>query len=457
MPAAKNRRRKDESMNYEIHPAANEFPMLDAKRHAELVADIATNGQRETIKLYQGTVLDGRNRLKACQELGLTPKTATLPDDTDPWSYVWSLNGTRRDLVDEQRYLIWKHCHEQSETYQAELAHIREEANRKRSEATKGRERAEDGTLIAKSKFYGCRTCGETFHIEGCGHCPKCDHHYPVGDTCHNCHEARIPNTMFEMDEPVVQQSVAPLDQPTPAPPKKEKHIAQQSKAAASKTNPGAVARGDKLAKERPDLAAAVRHGELKPAEAHRQMKKQEVAQKAAALPKGQYRVIYADPPWHYGDGRTGDLMTATGAQDHYPTMKLAELKALDVPSIAAPDSVLFLWATSPLLPDALELAQAWGFKYKASFIWDKVKHNLGHYNSVRHEFLLICTKGSATPDNVKLYDSVQSIERQKHSAKPEEFRAIIDELYTVGARIELFRRGDAVEGWEVWGNESAA
>ena len=105
--------------------------MLDAKRHAELVVDIATNGQRETIKLYRGTVLDGRNRLKACQELGLTPKTATLPDDTDPWAYVWSLNGARRDLVDEQRYLIWADVAEHSAEWQAAQQAIRDEANAK--------------------------------------------------------------------------------------------------------------------------------------------------------------------------------------------------------------------------------------------------------------------------------------------------------------------------------------
>jgi len=241
------------------------------------------------------------------------------------------------------------------------------------------------------------------------------------------------------------------------APPKKG-HPQAKAKATASKTNPGAVQRGDKLAKERPDLAAKVRVGDMKPAEAHRQMKKAEVAEKAAALPEGKYRVIYADPPWHYGDGRTGDRMTATGALHHYPTMKLSELKALDIPSIAADDAVLFLWATSPLLPDALELVPAWGFKYKACFVWDKVKHNLGHYNSVRHEFLLICTKGSATPDSSKLLDSVQVIEKtKKHSEKPEEFRTIIDTLYPHGPRIELFRRGNAPDGWKVWGNETDA
>jgi N6-adenosine-specific RNA methylase IME4 len=99
-------------------------------------------------------------------------------------------------------------------------------------------------------------------------------------------------------------------------------------------------------------------------------------------------------------------------------------------------------------------LAAAWGFKYKAQFVWDKVKHNMGHYNSVRHEMLLVCTKGSCTPQVTKLYDSVQSIERAGHSVKPDEFRAIIDTLYPNGNRIELFARRPA-EGWQTWGNEA--
>ena len=79
--------------------------------------------------------------------------------------------------------------------------------------------------------------------------------------------------------------------------------------------------------------------------------------------------------------------------------------------------------------------------------------HNMGHYNSVRHEFLLVCTRGSCTPDNVQLFDSVQSIERTEHSKKPEAFRKIIETLYTNGSRIELFAR-EKHDGWQSWGNE---
>lgn len=371
-----------------IHPAADEFPRMDAAHFDDLVDDIRRHGQREPIKLFRGKVLDGRNRLAACRALGIKPHTETLPDDLDPWAYVWSLNGARRDLVAEQRYLIWKHVSEQSEAWKAERNRIRDEANRKRSETQKGK-------------------TGEPAETECC---------------------------------------------------RTSTHPEAKAKATASKTNPGAVQRGDRLAREYPDLAADVRSGKLKPSEAHRQAKKREVSQKVADFPDGQYRVIYADPPWSYSDGRTGDGMTATGALHHYPTMSLAELKALDVAGIAAPDSVLFLWATSPLLPDALELASAWGFRYRACFIWDKVKHNLGHYNSVRHEFLLICTRGSCTPDASMLLDSVQVIEKSReHSRKPEEFRALIDLLYPHGPRIELFRRGDTPDGWHVWGNEAVA
>jgi N6-adenosine-specific RNA methylase IME4 len=130
--------------------------------------------------------------------------------------------------------------------------------------------------------------------------------------------------------------------------------------------------------------------------------------------------------------------------------MPLQDICALPVP--AADNAVLFLWVTSPLLEDSFKVINAWGFKYKSSFVWDKVAHNMGHYNSVRHEFLLIATRGSCTPDVPKLLDSVVSIERTEHSRKPKEFREMIDTLYPVGDRLEMFAR-EASEGWDVWGN----
>ena len=167
---------------------------------------------------------------------------------------------------------------------------------------------------------------------------------------------------------------------------------------------------------------------------------------------KGKYRVIYADPPWKYGSDYQGKF---GHAKSHYSTMDLKELCDLPVKDIAMPDSVLFLWVTSPKLNWAFPIMDAWGFDYKTSFVWDKVKHNYGNYNSVRHEFLLIGGRGRATPDIKKLHDSVVSIERtEKHSQKPPFFRDLIDELYPKGDRIELFAR-ETFKGWKTWGFES--
>lgn len=173
-------------------------------------------------------------------------------------------------------------------------------------------------------------------------------------------------------------------------------------------------------------------------------------ARRPVELPDGKYRIIYADPPWQYGNKGLDEY---GHAERHYPTLSIADLCEMEVEELATDDAVLFLWVTSPLLAECFAVINAWGFEYKTSFVWDKIKHNFGHYNSVRHELLLVCTRGSCVPDNKTLYDSVQSIERAQHSTKPEEFRRIIDDLYPHGSRIELFARTRA-EGWHVFGNE---
>jgi len=225
------------------------------------------------------------------------------------------------------------------------------------------------------------------------------------------------------------------------------KEMIRDTEIADRKTDLLKLARMDK--EEQKKVAAKIREGAKSLVDARRLVKKEDV--KETPPLEGKYRVIYADPPWRYNDKRDGNT---TGAEDHYPTMSIEELCNLPVRDLAEDNAVLFLWTTSPLLEDSFKVINAWGFKYKTSFVWDKVRHNMGHYNSVRHEFLLVATRGSCTPDNPKLFDSVVTIERSdKHSEKPERFREIIDTLYTHGRKIELFARKPA-EGWEVWGNQ---
>ena len=169
-------------------------------------------------------------------------------------------------------------------------------------------------------------------------------------------------------------------------------------------------------------------------------------------LPKGKYQVILADPPWRYAQEQHSHEKQDTVLETHYPTMETKDICALPVKELAAENSVLWLWTTSPKLYEAKQVIDAWGYDYKASMIWDKIKHNVGYYVSVRHEFLLICTRGSCLPDNPKLHDSVVTEERTEHSKKPKVFYEIIEDLYK-GPKIELFARGEPRTGWIFWGN----
>lgn len=230
-------------------------------------------------------------------------------------------------------------------------------------------------------------------------------------------------------------------------------------------------AEAQRLADIPDDTFAKVKAGEIKPMVALRDQRRAELGERIRALPPGVFRVIYADPPWKYGDERTGSAVAIGGdasrsdssAADKYPTMPTSAIcdftdeTGRHVSKLAAPDAVLFMWATFPLLEDAFAVINAWGFDYKTAFVWDKQRSNVGNYHDARAELLMIATRGSCPIEIDTRPKQVQSITRSEHSRKPEEFRALIDEMYPSGPRVELFRRGKAPRGWVIWGNEAEA
>jgi N6-adenosine-specific RNA methylase IME4 len=162
----------------------------------------------------------------------------------------------------------------------------------------------------------------------------------------------------------------------------------------------------------------------------------------------GSYNVILADPPWRYEFSET----SGRKVENHYPTMELDEIAALEVP--ADETAILFLWTTAPKLEEGLDILRAWGFTYKTCAIWDKLKKGLGYYFRVRHEILLVGTRGDfPTPAAETRPDSVFSILKGEHSAKPEIVHEMIEAMYPKARRLEVFARA-ARPGWEVWGNE---
>jgi N6-adenosine-specific RNA methylase IME4 len=135
--------------------------------------------------------------------------------------------------------------------------------------------------------------------------------------------------------------------------------------------------------------------------------------------------------------------------------MTTADICALPVADLATPDAVLFLWATAPMLPQALEVMDAWGFSYRSQMVWVKDKIGMGYYVRNRHELLLIAGRGNLPiPAEDARPDSVIEAPRTQHSAKPMEVYGIIDRMYPELPKIELFARV-AYEGWDTWGNQA--
>jgi N6-adenosine-specific RNA methylase IME4 len=165
------------------------------------------------------------------------------------------------------------------------------------------------------------------------------------------------------------------------------------------------------------------------------------------SMPPVEFDVVYADPPWRYGN-----MTPSATPEAHYPTMALADICALTVP--AAKNSVLYLWGTAPLLPEALQVMTAWGFTYKTGAVWDKERLGVGYWFRGQHEHLLVGVRGRVSPPAVPL--RVPSVYRElsgRHSRKPDAIRDMIATWWPDARRLEMFCRYPA-PGWHVWGNQ---
>lgn len=164
----------------------------------------------------------------------------------------------------------------------------------------------------------------------------------------------------------------------------------------------------------------------------------------------GKFPLILADPPWRYDYS----ISESRKIENQYPTMTLDDICTLPVQNVTGDDCVLFLWATSPKLQEAMEVIDAWGFTYKTCAVWDKGKIGMGYYFRQQHELLLVAAKGNLpVPLPEDRVSSVISAPRGKHSEKPVEVYEIIERMYPDLPKLELFSRKER-EGWKAWGNQ---
>jgi N6-adenosine-specific RNA methylase IME4 len=426
----------------EFHPLANLFPLMEGVEFDALVSDMKANGFRsgEKIVLYEGQILDGRNRYRAAVAAGIileeaNPKEGWLVvefsgDGIDgvfseqeiaagPLAYVLSKNLHRRHLNESQRAMV-----------AARLATMR------RGERTdlepSANLRKVDQSAAAKMLNVSERSVSSAKTIQ----------------------ETGSPALVHAVDTGKIAASVAAAA--AKLPPEQQQKVVDEAEAGHANVVRTVVKQGVRANRE-----AAL-------------------GAKQLAFPDKKYGVILADPEWEFVVySRTTGLDRS--ADNHYPTSSAKTIAARDIEKLAAKDCLLALWVTD--LARGIRVMESWGFEYKSYFVWVKDIVEIGvvnedgsttrifqeigpagtgFWNRDRDEILLIGTRGSVPcPAQGIQGESVifaarpkeDGADRGRHSAKPPYVHEWLERHYPTMPKIELNARTRR-PGWDAWGNE---
>lgn len=391
--------------SWPLDVCAEAFPPMRVEEFEALKASIARNGLQEPLLIWQGRVIDGRHRLKACQALNITPAVKVLDGSyEEAKSVAFAANVNRRHLRTGQSALL-----------AAQLA-TRRPGQTKTAKAI--------GPVLSQEEAAKLFAVGRDSVQKACRLLAHGDQELltSVQNGTMRLHEAI---TMMETD--------------------KKGLLAKTSAEERTALRKAAVVK-ERLGQESRDKRLRMQA---------------EVSKANLALPSGaRYSVVLADPPWDYGmpnDRAPSRILP----HEQYPTMTTDAVCAMDVPSLAANDAMLFLWCPTSLLLDGLRVMASWGFEYRSNWVWQKTGSQLhcgGGTAMVHHEMLLVGKrgKGLSIADTALRKPSVLSAPVTKHSAKPDIFHEQIEVLYPHVSKIELFSRS-ARDGWTVWGNQAAA
>ena len=380
-----------------FHAIADIFPLMDGQPLAVLTADIRQHGLREPIWLYEGQILDGRNRYRACRAAGIEPVFVDYSGN-DALGFVVSLNLHRRHLSEPQR-----------EMAAARIATAKRGGDRIPDHSANwrnGKTEAEAAELLNVSE----RGVSRAKQVRRDG----------------------IPELTHKVESGQVRVSTAADISKLPA---------SEQLAILKKEDPKAVQQAAK---------------ELR-AEKETQRREQRMTSlKAMAEPmpelktEQKYSVIYADPPWQY----ERPVSDSRKIENQYPVMSLDEIRALPVGKLATDAAILYLWATSPKLEESMQVMNAWGFSYRSCAVWDKEIMGMGYWFRQQTELLLVGIRGAMpSPEPASRVSSLITSRRGKHSQKPDCVYQMIETMYPDLSRIELFSRQQR-PGWAAFGNQ---
>lgn len=401
----------------EAHPLADLFPLMSAQEYEDLLASVRDHGFRasEPIVLFEGRILDGRNRYTAAWEADVEPGFRQFDPAAEgtPIDYVLDLNFNRRNLNESQRAMV-----------AAGAARLGWGGNRRGQPSDQGANlRLDLSRREAADKFKVSERLIDT--------------------------AAAVERTGIADLQDAVRQgraSVSAAAVIAELPQDEQKRVLAEI-AAQPETKRAFTATVKELRRERQDEKRSAR-----------ETREAELGARQMALPDKRYGVILADPEWRF-QPRSTDTGMDRAADNHYPTSPTEEIAARPVASIAADDCALFLWATAPMLIDALAVLAAWGFSYKTHRVWHKIRNGAargpGFWFTGEHELVLLGTRGNPPcPAQGDQWPSIFDAPVGAHSEKPDDIHELIEAYFPNLPKIELNARR-ARPGWDAWGNEA--
>lgn len=425
---------------YDAHPAAELFPLLDAEGLTALTADIKAHGLREPIVLHEGRVLDGRNRLRACEAAGVAPRFVQWSGEGSPWDFTWSTNAERRHLEAGHKAVLKLKALAATEewTSEQEAARARSLANiRRRPEVAPVPPRQEASfsqvappAPDADPAYRVGRedgAAGRPFNWSGNG---DPDDEMLAAYTRGHADGARAAQPATA---PAAPSPAAPLAAPTsqprppaPPPPPPSTRPAPKTRdhlATAAGVSPRVAQDAMTVQKHSTEAFERVARGEVSLKQAVRDVRQQarvddakKAADAAPATPDVVIRhasvedvlrdvadvgLVHADPPWLYqnNSGRGG----FKAAESHYDCSRIADIvAALDrAYDVALPDTYLLLWITWPVLLEWFDAAREAGLRweYASGGAWHKEGGpGIGFHWRGNSEPLLLYRKGHPKP-----------------------------------------------------------
>ena len=376
-----------------IHPLCAVFPKMEDEAFESLVASIKANGQRSPIVLHDGMLLDGRHRLRACERLGIEPRTVEFGGG-DPLAFVIDKNVERRHLTESQRAMV-----------AAKLATAS-------AGARKGDSHWKHNSANLQSN--------EVTEAEAAG-------------------KLRVSTRSVSSASKVIEEAAPDV-------------VDAVMSGDVSVSDAARVA--DAPHDEQVEALARVRDGRVATITSGLHVMRNEGLSEDTMpeLPVGEYRVVVADPPWPMEFSPSPHNRLQSAGEPPYPVMPLDEIKALSLP--LADDAWVFLWTIQQYLRDAFDVLDAWGSPHRFTMAWIKTHgpKPIGMPLS-NMEIVLVGRRGKPKFRDTKQFQMAFHAPRGEHSQKPAEFYDLLNRV-TVGPRLDMFSRR-AIEGFDAWGKEA--